>query len=45
MHEISSGSFQRIGVEVKSGVFAHLQALFQSIKKIKCTDIEITVGK
>ena len=37
--------FRRISVDVVINVFAHLQAFFQGIKKIKCTDIEISPVK
>ena len=34
-----------ISVDVWTDIFAHLQAFLQCMKKIMCTDIEITVGK
>ena len=45
MHEISSGSFHRIGVEVKSSVFAHLWPFLWRWKKTARTDVKKLTGR
>ena len=45
MHEISSGSFQRIGVEVKSSVFAHFCPFLWRWKKTARTDVKKLTGR